>query len=140
MSMDAFRVPVEGAEQRRNAGGRRLALFEPPASLASRPAFRVAQGTGKAGAAPGSPFLWLLSFGEAKESTPASKAEPQTNQPASRQQGKKVRPSFLICTVSSATPRGDNRSEPIPETIGNDLFFPARLNFCPCDFYPVFSC
>ena len=25
----------------------------------------------------GSPFLWLLSFGEAKESTPASKAEPQ---------------------------------------------------------------
>ena len=28
----------------------------------------------------GSPFLWLLSFGEAKESTPASKAEPQANQ------------------------------------------------------------
>jgi len=25
----------------------------------------------------GSPFLWLLSFGEAKESTPANKAEPQ---------------------------------------------------------------
>jgi len=27
----------------------------------------------------GSPFLWLLSFGEAKESTPANKAEPQAN-------------------------------------------------------------
>ena len=44
---DAFRVPMEGAEQRRNAGGSRLALSEPQASLASRPAFRVAQGTPK---------------------------------------------------------------------------------------------
>ena len=44
---DASRVPMRGAEQRRNAGGSRLALFEPQASLASRPAFRVAQGTPK---------------------------------------------------------------------------------------------
>ncbi|MBS1145645.1 MAG: hypothetical protein H6R14_3051, partial [Proteobacteria bacterium] len=43
--------------------------------LASRPALRVAQGTGQSPApTPGSPFLWLLSFGEAKESTPARQA------------------------------------------------------------------
>ncbi len=80
LSRDAFRAPLRGAEQRRNAGGFRLALFEPQASLASRPAFRVAQGTGRSPApTQGSPFLWLLSFGEAKESTPARKAEPQAN-------------------------------------------------------------
>jgi len=72
-----FWAPLRGAEQRRNAGGSRLALSEPQASLASRPAFRVAQGTGHRPApTQGSPFLWLLSFGEAKESTPARKAEP----------------------------------------------------------------
>ncbi|PKO87210.1 MAG: hypothetical protein CVU16_16075, partial [Betaproteobacteria bacterium HGW-Betaproteobacteria-10] len=47
LNVDVFRVPVEGAEQRRKAGGSRLALSEPKASLASRPAFRVAQGTPK---------------------------------------------------------------------------------------------
>jgi len=72
--------PLRGAEQRRSAGGRRLALSEPQASLASRPAFRVAQGTGPSPApTQGWPFLWLLSFGHTKESTPASKAEPQAN-------------------------------------------------------------
>jgi len=73
---DAFRVPLGGAEQRRLAGGFGLRLSEPQASLASRPASRVAQGTGQRPAPTrGSPFLWLLSFGEAKESTPARKAE-----------------------------------------------------------------
>jgi len=72
--------PLGGAEQRRNAGGFRLALSEPQASLASRPAFRVAQGTRQRRApTQGWPFLWLLSFGHTKESTPASKAEPQAN-------------------------------------------------------------
>ena len=66
---DAFPGPLKGAEQRRNAGGFWLALSEPQASLASRPAFRVAQGTGRSPAPhQGSPFLCLLSFGEAKES------------------------------------------------------------------------
>ena len=37
--------PLGGAEQRRVVGGRRLALSEPQASLASRPTTRVAQGT-----------------------------------------------------------------------------------------------
>jgi hypothetical protein len=73
-----FPAPLRGAEQRRQAGSFRLALSEPQASLASRPACRVAQGTGHSPApTQGSPFLWLLSFGEAKESTPASKAETQ---------------------------------------------------------------
>ncbi len=69
LSPDAFGVPLRGAEQRRRAGGLRLALSEPKASLASRPACRVAQGTGRSPApTQGSPFLCLLSFGEAKES------------------------------------------------------------------------
>ena len=42
--------------------------------------YRVAQGTRRSRPHNlGSPFLWLLSFGEAKESTPARKAEPHAN-------------------------------------------------------------
>ena len=63
---DALPGPLEGAEQRRSAGGTRLALSEPQASLASRPAFRVAQGTGVAGTDPGSPSFCLLFLGEAR--------------------------------------------------------------------------
>ncbi len=79
-STDGLPGPLRGAEQRRLAGGSRLALSEPQASLASRPACRVAQGTGRSPApTQGSPFLCLLSFGEAKESNAARKAEPQAN-------------------------------------------------------------
>ena len=63
---DVFPGPLRGAEQRRNAGGFRLALSEPQASLASRPTFRVAQGTGNAGAAPGVAFS-LATFFLAKQ-------------------------------------------------------------------------
>ena len=42
--------PLGGAEQRRVVGGCRLALFEPQASLASRPTARVAQGSPHSGA------------------------------------------------------------------------------------------
>ena len=66
--------PLRGAEQRRKAGGLRRGLFEGQSpEFRSRPAFRVAQGTGAAGTDPGSPFLCLLSFGEAKESKPPRK-------------------------------------------------------------------
>ena len=79
--------PLGGAEQRRSAGGFRLALSEPKASLASRPALRVAQGTGVAGTDPGSPFLCLLSFGEAKESKPPRKGgNPCQKMPPSKEQ------------------------------------------------------
>jgi hypothetical protein len=45
--------------------------------------YRVAQGTRRSRAQNlGSPFLWLLSFGEAKESTSARKAEPHANEVA----------------------------------------------------------
>ncbi len=57
------------------------ALFEARrAELRSPRRFRVAQGSRRSRPRNlGSPFLWLLSFGEAKESTPALKAEPQAN-------------------------------------------------------------
>ena len=71
--------PLRGAEQRRNAGGFRLALFEPQASLARRPAFRVAQGTGVAGTDPGVAFSLATFFWPPKESTPARQAEPPAN-------------------------------------------------------------
>jgi len=75
---DAIPGPLGGAEQRRRAGGCRFALSEPQASLANRPARRVAQGIGRSPTpTQGPPFLCLLSFGEAKESNVARKAKPQ---------------------------------------------------------------
>ena len=59
---DALPDPLRSAEQRRNVGGSRLALSEPKASLASRPAFRVAQGTGAAGTDPGVAFSLATFF------------------------------------------------------------------------------
>jgi hypothetical protein len=76
-STDGLPGPLRGAEQRRNAGGSRLALSEPQASLASRalsdathreevllgcPAFRVAQGTPAGGADPGVAFSLATFF------------------------------------------------------------------------------
>ena len=58
--------PLRGAEQRRGAGGLRLALSEPQASLASRPAHRVAQGTGVAGTDPGVAFSLATFFWRSK--------------------------------------------------------------------------
>ena len=66
LSPDAFRVPLRGAEQRRRAGGFRLAVFEPQASLASRPVCRVAQGTGVAGADLGVAFSLATFFWRSK--------------------------------------------------------------------------
>jgi hypothetical protein len=58
--------PLRGAEQRRGAGGFRLALSEPQASLASRPDHRVAQGTGVAGTDPGVAFSLATFFWRSK--------------------------------------------------------------------------
>ena len=76
--------PLRGAEQRRNAGGLRRGLFEGRSpEFRSRPAFRVAQGTGAAGTDPGSPSFCLLFLGEARKSktprkggTPSQKPSP----------------------------------------------------------------
>ncbi len=76
---DAFRVPLRGAEQRRLAGGFRRALFEGRSpELRSRPASRVAQGTGQRPAPTrGSPSSLATFFlAKQEESTPARKAEP----------------------------------------------------------------
>jgi len=66
----SFRVPMWSAEQRRRAGGLRRGLSEARrAEFRSRPALRVAQGSRRSRPRSlGSPFLCLLSFGEAKES------------------------------------------------------------------------
>jgi hypothetical protein len=63
---DVFPGPLRGAEQRRNAGGSRLALFEPQASLASRPAFRVAQGIPAGDTDPGVAFSLATFFWRSK--------------------------------------------------------------------------
>ncbi len=66
-SPNAFGAPVEGAEQRRKAGGSRRGLFEGRSpEFRSRPAFRVAQGTGNAGAAPGVAFSLATFFWRSK--------------------------------------------------------------------------
>ena len=55
--------PLRGAEQRRKAGGSRRGLFEGRSpEFRSRPAFRVAQGTGNAGTDPGVAFSLATFF------------------------------------------------------------------------------
>jgi hypothetical protein len=70
--------PLRGAEQRRKAGGLRRGLSEGRSpEFRSRPAFRVAQGTGAAGTDPGSPSFCLLFLGEARKSeTPRKGGSP----------------------------------------------------------------
>ena len=60
---DGLPGPLRGAEQRRNAGCFRRGLSEGRSpEFRSRPAFRVAQGTGAAGTDPGSPSSLLTFF------------------------------------------------------------------------------
>jgi len=69
------RATEKPAEKGRGLSEGRRPEFRRPRRL------RVAQGSPRRGPRnPGSPFLWLLSFGEAKESTLANKAKPQANQ------------------------------------------------------------
>ena len=64
---DALPGPLRGAEQRRNVGGLRRALSEGRSpELRSRPAFRVAQGTGAAGTDPGVAFSLATFFWRSK--------------------------------------------------------------------------
>ena len=71
---DALPGPLRGAEQRRKAGGSRRGLVEGQSpEFRSRPAFRVAQGTGAAGTDLGSPSFCLLFLGEARKSKPPRK-------------------------------------------------------------------
>ena len=92
--------PLRGAEQRRNAGGLRRGLFEGRSpEFRSRPAFRVAQGTGAAGTDPGSPSFCLLFLGEARKSkTPRKGGTP--SQLGTRGQSGIPSPSKLQTSVS----------------------------------------
>jgi hypothetical protein len=69
-------APLRGAEQRRKAGGFRRGLFEGQSpEFRSRPAFRVAQGTGNAGTDLGSPSSLATFFlAKQEENTPAPQA------------------------------------------------------------------
>ena len=79
-SPDAFPGPLRGAEQRRRAGGSRLALSEPQASLASRPACRVAQGTGRSQApTQGRLFFAYFLLAKQKKVRRASSAKPNAS-------------------------------------------------------------
>jgi hypothetical protein len=79
-STDVSPGPLRGAEQRNleRIEGEHCLRAKP--ELRSPRSRRVAQGT-RLRRAPtqGWPFLWLLSFGHTKESTPASKAETQAH-------------------------------------------------------------
>ena len=70
----ARRATEKSAEKGRGLSEGRRPEFRSPRR------FRVAQGSRRSRPCKlGSPFLWLLSFGEAKESTPAPKAENNAN-------------------------------------------------------------
>ena len=84
--------PLRGAEQRRNAGGNRRALFEGRSpELRSRPALRVAQGTRAAGTDPGvafslATFFWPHKRKYARQQggnpcQPKPRSQKQRNQP-----------------------------------------------------------
>jgi len=81
---DALPGPLEGAEQRRGWREKGEDCLRAQPEFRSPRQSRVAQGTGAAGTDPGSPFLCLLSFGEAKESeTPLKGGTPsQFKRPA----------------------------------------------------------
>ncbi len=67
LATDASPGPLRGAEQRRNAGGLRRGLSEGRSpEFRSRPAFRVAQGTGAAGTDPGVAFSLATFFWRSK--------------------------------------------------------------------------
>ena len=107
--------PLRGAEQRRGAGGLRLALSEPQASLASRPAHRVAQGTGVAGTDPRvafslATFFWRSKRKYARASSAENTAKRSEQTPIPLPQG---RPSLRTIKGREKTPR---QKSSIPQT------------------------
>ena len=86
-STDALPGPLRGAEQRRFERKKGEDCLRAKPEFRSPRSNRVAQGTGAAGTDPGSPFLCLLSFGEAKESkTPRKGGTPCQSKQRSQKQ------------------------------------------------------
>ena len=81
---DGLPGPLKGAEQRRNAGGSRRALFEAHrAELRSRPAFRVAQGIPEGDTDPGvtfslATFFWANKRKYARAASAENNASPKS--------------------------------------------------------------
>ena len=76
--VDALPGPLGGAEQRRGWRKKGEDCLRAKPEFRSPRQHRVAQGTPEGGTDPGSPFLCLLSFGEAKESkTPRKGGTPR---------------------------------------------------------------
>ena len=89
-----FPGPLRGAEQRRRAGGSRLALFEPQASSGKPPGLPSSARNPEGAPTQGWLFLWLLSFCHQKESTPAPQArKPPPIEAASRRSTAKPQPN-----------------------------------------------
>jgi len=81
-----YRAPWEALSNAGTPGAFGEDCLRAKPEFRSRPAFRVAQGTGEAGAAPGSPSFCLLFLGEARKSetprkggTPSQLADPRLN-------------------------------------------------------------
>jgi hypothetical protein len=109
--------PLRGAEQRRGAGGFRLALSEPQASLASRPAHRVAQGTGAAGTDPGvafslATFFWRSKRKYARASSAGNTAKRNQKTPHPHPGPPLEREGENRCTSRRHCPKPSHRSTP----------------------------
>ena len=119
--------PLRGAEQRRLGGGRRLALSEPQASFASRPAHRVAQGTGQRPApTQGRLFFAYFILAKQKKVRRASSAEntaKRSQQKTHPHPGPPLAPGDIVpaghkregenrCTSRRHCPKPSNRSAP----------------------------
>src|SRR5574343_77336 len=154
---DGLPGPLRGAEQRRKAGGFRRGLSEGRSpEFRSRPAFRVAQGTGAAGADPGVAFS-LLTFLLAKqkkvsrassaENTSPEKAPHITPKPLPRQKTTSRQPprppvNYTLCRGAlrpfdyiGARLGNDQRRSQTPAGLWRRLFLrrPRCIPFCRGD-------
>ncbi len=101
-----FRAPCEALSSAGKSGDFGSHCLRRRRVHASRPVSRAAQGTGLCPApTQGCLFLWLLSFGQTKESTPAR----QARKPASNQQSTPVAKARKPALTQSSTPAAPAR-------------------------------
>ncbi len=101
-----FRAPCEALSSAGKSGDFGSHCLRRSRVHASRPVSRAAQGTGLCPApTQGSPFLWLLSFGEAKESTPARQARKTAVSQQTTPVAKARKPTVTDPSTPTAEPR-----------------------------------